>query len=175
MMFWDYRSIKVICRSFNARGRRRPFQSNRAKKCGIGVTVPLIIINMHTIILQTTWRSSLGIPSNTVNMHMKTKFSSFWSFPRGSHSSKQTLCNVNYTDYAWSLFMVFDLIFILILMLIFLGGSGGRGGHLNYCGIQVGPSKKISDEEEGHHILQELPVKAHQPPPPLPPHERTPS
>ena len=49
------------------------------------------------------------------------------------------------------------------------------GGHLNYCGIQVGPSKKISDEEEGHHILQELPVKAHQPPPPLPPHERTPS
>ena len=47
--------------------------------------------------------------------------------------------------------------------------------HLNYCGIQVGPSKKISDEEEGHHILQELPVKAHQPPPPLPPHERTPS
>ena len=52
---------------------------------------------------------------------------------------------------------------------------GGGGGHLNYCGIQVGPSKKISDEEEGHHILQELPVKAHQPPPPLPPHERTPS
>lgn len=69
--------------------------------------------------------------------------------------------------------MVFDLIFIL--MLIFLGGELGGGGHLNYCGIQVGPSKKISDEEEGHHILQELPVKAHQPPPPLPPHERTPS
>ena len=41
---------------------------------------------------------------------------------------------------------------ILILMLMFL--LEGRGGHLNYFGIQMGPSKKSSDEEEGHHILQ---------------------
>ena len=45
--------------------------------------------------------------------------------------------------------MAIDL--ILILMLMFL--LEGRG-HLNYFGIQMGPSKKSSDEEEGHHILQ---------------------
>ena len=165
MMFWDYRSIKVICRSFNARGRRRPFQSNRAKKCGIGVTVPLIIINMHTIILQTTWRSSLGIPSNTVNMHMKTKFSSFWSFPRGSHSSKQTLCNVNYTDYAWSLFVVFDLIFIL--MLIFWGGSWGGGGViLIIVGYKWGHPKKFQMKKRVIIFYRSYPSKPTSPHPP---------
>ena len=50
--------------------------------------------------------------------------------------------------------MAIDLIVILILMLIFFFLGGGEG-HLNYFGIQMGPSKKISDEEEGHHLLQE--------------------
>ena len=48
--------------------------------------------------------------------------------------------------------MAIDL--ILILMLMFLLEGRGGGGHLNYFGIQMGPSKKSSDEEEGHHILQ---------------------
>ena len=47
--------------------------------------------------------------------------------------------------------MAIDLILILMLMFL-LEGRGG--GHLNYFGIQIGPSKKSSDEEEGHHILQ---------------------
>ena len=51
--------------------------------------------------------------------------------------------------------MAIDLILILMLMFLLEGrGGGGGGGHLNYFGIQMGPSKKSSDEEEGHHILQ---------------------
>jgi len=52
------------------------------------------------------------------------------------------------------------------------GGGGGVGGgvHLNYFGIQEEPSQKISHQEGGHHILQDLPVKSRQPRPPrLPP------
>ena len=50
--------------------------------------------------------------------------------------------------------MAIDLILILMLMFLLEGRGGGGGGHLNYFGIQMGPSKKSSDEEEGHHILQ---------------------
>ena len=45
---------------------------------------------------------------------------------------------------------------------------GGRGGHLNLFAIQGGGGllPKISYEEGGHHILQELPFKSPRPPPP---------
>ena len=45
----------------------------------------------------------------------------------------------------------------------------GVGGHLNLFGIQGGGGllPKISYEEGGHHILQELPFKSPRPPPPL--------
>ena len=50
--------------------------------------------------------------------------------------------------------MAIDLILILMLIFLLEGRGGGVGGYLNYFGIQIGPSKKSSDEEEGHHILQ---------------------
>ena len=52
------------------------------------------------------------------------------------------------------------LLFILCFF-FFVGGDD-----LNYFGIQGGGGApvKISNEEAGHHILWELPIKSHKPP-----------
>ena len=54
----------------------------------------------------------------------------------------------------------------LFFILCFFFFVGGGGNDLNYFGIQGwGAPVKISNEEAGHHILRELPIKSHKPPP----------
>ena len=57
-------------------------------------------------------------------------------------------------------FSVFSFSFSFYL---FFFGGGVISIILGYKG--GGAPEKISDEERGHHILQELPFKSHQPPP----------
>ena len=59
-------------------------------------------------------------------------------------------------------FLIF-VFFFSFLFFFFFGGGGVISIILGYKGR--GAPEKISDEERGHHILQELPFKSHQPPP----------
>ena len=60
-------------------------------------------------------------------------------------------------------FGFFIFVFFLSFFFFFFGGGGVISIILGYKG--GGAPEKISDAERGHHILQELPFKSHQPPP----------
>ena len=70
-------------------------------------------------------------------------------------------------EQSWFNFFSSTFLFRFLFFFSFGGGGGGVNSIiLGYKGGGGAPDK-ISDEERGHHILQELPFKSHQPPPTL--------
>ena len=66
-----------------------------------------------------------------------------------------------------SVFLHLVLFPLSLSLFLFFFGGGIISINLGLKGEPPPPQKKNSCEEEGHHILQELPVKSHQPPFPI--------
>ena len=61
--------------------------------------------------------------------------------------------------------LFFILCFFLFFLLFFVGGGGGGSDISIILGYKAGGApKKISNEEAGHPILREIPIKSHKPP-----------
>ena len=137
--------------------------------------------NLRAIILtnqvKRTWPSSLGIPSNAVNILYVCYFlklpkfnylapSRFFFFLQRQlipdnfcsllRQFKTCSSHFSFLLHPFSLSLFF-------LSLFFLGGGVGKASSIN-LGYKGGQPQIISNEQRGHHIQQELPVNFHHPP-----------